>query len=287
MANYNPFIIYEVGTNKDLAKSYGVSERTIYRWKQRANKEAGIKMPKQRRPRLSTLQKFKGTRKQLANKYGVSERTAYRWLAKARAQGAEIESRQKTTQYIGVGILDEKGTNKQLADKYNVSERTIARWKRRARSEIASPFGKQVNPENFIDEFKKGVFYNPLEDFETEIEQTEFDNVFTQEEPLFEVEEFKISDKMRSQLSDISILLTDFELINKKSKFHGLTEDEKIMYLHAYIKFQWEENPYQFNQSPPEGDYPKLNDPEAIANVNIWGDEFNIWLDNQLLIDKG
>ena len=288
MANYNPFILYEVGTVKEIAQAYGVSERTIYRWKNRAQKEAGIKTPKPTRPRLSTLQNFKGTRKQLAKKYKVSERTAYRWLAKARAQGAEIESRQVQSKYIGAGILDERGTNKQLAEKYNVSERTIARWKRRARSEIESPFVKIDSPEKVSDLIKDSAFTSPLEDFEDDVFTNEdFGKVFTQEEPLYEVESVNISDKTKAQLGDLSGLLSDFELISKKSQFRDLSEDDKIFYLHQYIKYQWEENPYQFNQSPPDGDYPKLNDPEAIANVNIWGDEFDSWLNEQLLIDKG
>ena len=32
-------ILYEVGTRKELAASYGVSERTVYRWLNRAAAE--------------------------------------------------------------------------------------------------------------------------------------------------------------------------------------------------------------------------------------------------------
>ena len=65
MAKYpGSFIINEVGTRKELAGLYGVSERTIYRWLNKAAKESGMKpAAKSKRPRLSTLEKFKGTRK--------------------------------------------------------------------------------------------------------------------------------------------------------------------------------------------------------------------------------
>lgn len=89
------FILNEIGTRKELAAVYGVSERTIYRWMNKARAETGEKKPKPRRPRQSTLENFQGTRKELAKKYGVSERTVYRWLEKAKKQGADIPSRQK------------------------------------------------------------------------------------------------------------------------------------------------------------------------------------------------
>ena len=40
MANYpGSFILYEYGTASELAKLYGVSERTIFRWKSKARTE--------------------------------------------------------------------------------------------------------------------------------------------------------------------------------------------------------------------------------------------------------
>ena len=107
------FILNEYGTNKELSKIYGVSERTIYRWKSKAKAETGARSKKPTRPRASTLQKFKGTRKELAKKYGVSERTAYRWLEQAKQKGYEIESRQKKAKYPGMEILEIEGTNKE------------------------------------------------------------------------------------------------------------------------------------------------------------------------------
>jgi transposase-like protein len=75
MAKYpGSFIINEVGTRKDLANIYGVSERTIYRWLNKAAEESGLspKISKKRHPRPETLINFKGTRKALAKKYNVT-----------------------------------------------------------------------------------------------------------------------------------------------------------------------------------------------------------------------
>ena len=44
MTKYPGFMILnEIGTRAELARAYGVSERTIYRWLNRAAKEKGKK----------------------------------------------------------------------------------------------------------------------------------------------------------------------------------------------------------------------------------------------------
>lgn len=282
------FILNEIGSNKELANAYGVSERTIYRWKNKARIETGERKKKPTRPRLKTLETFKGTRKQLAKKYGVSERTAYRWLKQAREQGADIKSRQKASKYPGVDILDEDGTNKELAAKYNVSESTIKRWKRRALSEdiveVTSLFGKQGNFEDLlhngpaVPEFFDEIINNePIE------EPFEVPDI----EDLVEVEELpEYSDAYKQQLDDIINMLDNAKLIDKDSTFNDLDDELKQIYINDYIQYQWDENPYQFNQSPPDDpNGPDISDPEKISNINIWGAEFETWLKNQLLID--
>lgn len=144
MAKYpGSFIINEVGTRKELASIYGVSERTIYRWLNKAAKESGLspKISKKTHPRDTTLANFKGTRKQLAKKYGVSERTAYRWLEKAKARGTEIPSRRSESKYPGAAVMmniitTSAKTNKQIAEELGVSPGTASRWVRRTKLEI-------------------------------------------------------------------------------------------------------------------------------------------------------
>lgn len=279
------FILNEIGSNKELAKSYGVSERTIYRWKNKARIETGERKKKPTRPRLKTLETFKGTRKQLAKKYGVSERTAYRWLKQAREQGADISSRQKPSKYPGIGILDEDGTNKELAAKYNVSESTIKRWKRRALSEdiveiIAPEIPEPKQPEQ-LDFFDEIINNEPIEPpIEEPFEVPDI-------EDLVEVEELpEYSDAYKQQLDDIINMLDNANLINNDSVFNNLDDELKQIYINDYIQYQWDENPYQFNQSPPDDpNGPDISDPEKISNINIWGSEFETWLKNQLLID--
>ena len=117
------FILNEIGTRKELAASYGVSERTIYRWINKARAETGEKKPKPRRPRQSTLENFQGTRKELAKKYGVSERTVYRWLEKAKKQGADIPSRQKKKIAKDMGLPEEIITPDMLPQEIYTPER--------------------------------------------------------------------------------------------------------------------------------------------------------------------
>lgn len=279
------FILNEIGSNKELAKAYGVSERTIYRWKNKARIETGERKKKPTRPRLKTLETFKGTRKQLAKKYGVSERTAYRWLKQAKEQGADIKSRQKISRYPSVDILDEDGTNKELAAKYNVSESTIKRWKRRALSEdiveiITPEQPEQKQPEqiDFFDEIINNETIEPPIEEPFEVLDIE---------DMVEVEELpEYSDAYKQQLDDIINMLNNANLINNDSVFNDLDDELKQIYLNDYIQYQWDENPYQFNQSPPDDpNGPDISDPEKISNINIWGPEFETWLKNQLLID--
>ena len=267
------WLVHEVGTNKELAKLYGVSERTIYRWKAKARKETGVKVSTPKRPRVSTLKKFKGTRKQLAKKYNVSERTVYRWLNQAKQKGAEIESRQKRPKSPGVDILLEPGTRKELADKYDVSTSTIGRWRRRARAELQSqgepiteeqPPEEIPTPDNFADEF--------AEDFED----------------MFEVEEPDLNDFDEHELynlTEISDLLTMGEepILNNTSLYFNLSPDEQLLYLDAYLRYQYKMDEHQFYNEQThsmmyDDEDPNVTNPWFISEMGIWGEEFETWL---------
>lgn len=276
MANYpGAFILNEVGTNKELANIYGVSERTIYRWKDKAKKETGAKEKKPTRPRTSTLINFKGTRKQLAKKYGVSERTAYRWLAKAKEQGAEIPSRQKKSTYPGAQILIEYGTNKELAKAYNVSERTISRWKSKAREETEALFDAvplETTPE-------------PLQATEPEAIESEFEDLFEVEDT--EGLEDDYSEHELYNLSSLADLLTDDEedmpIIDYASRYYQLSPNEQLIYIDSYLKFQYGEDEHQFYDESTHSmmydpDDPNVTSPGFIANMDIWKDDFEEWL---------
>lgn len=267
------WLVHEVGTNKELAKLYGVSERTIYRWKAKARKEAGVKVSTPKRPRVSTLKKFKGTRKQLAEKYNVSIRTVYRWLSQAKEKGVDIESRQKRSKYPGVDILLEPGTRKELADKYGVSTSTIGRWRRRARAELQTqgepiteeqPTEEIPSPDNFADDF--------AEDFE---------------EP-FEVEEPDLNDFDEHELYnliEISDLLTmgDEPVLTDNSLYFNLSPDERLLYIDSYLKFQYGQDEHQFYSEIEHAmmydpDDPNVTRPGFISEMGIWGYEFETWL---------
>lgn len=73
------------GTRKQLAKRYGVSERTIYRWINKA-KEKGTEIQSREKrskyPGASILDE-QGTNKEIADRYGVSTRTITRWRSRA------------------------------------------------------------------------------------------------------------------------------------------------------------------------------------------------------------
>ena len=273
MANYpGSQILFEVGTRKDLAQIYGVSERTIYRWMNKAKSETGAKPHKDRRPRTSTLANFKGTRKELANKYKVSERTVYRWLAAAKDKGVDIESRAKTSKYPGPEILASTKTNKKLAEEYDVSVRTINRWKNQARQE--------QTPEEYtpIDETPQGTV---TETPEAPIESPE---------ELFEVpdtvdEEYADLDMDPRQIDDliaISDMLSEQDLIIPDSIFNDLTQAEKVTYISKYIEYQMDYYPKLFYDKE-SGEF--RTDPDWLQGLNIWGDEFEEWVHEQFESD--
>lgn len=270
MAKYPGFsILYEVGSRKELAQSYGVSERTIYRWLNKAAKESGIS-PKVnvKFPGVKKIAKFKGTRKQMAAKYGVSERTIYRWINKARSQGASIPSRANKSKYPGQQILFEVGTNKDLAQSYGVSPRTISRWKKKAQDEEV----EKSEPEFDSDEWKK-----------TQEEITAPD-ISDFEEPLGEFPEEIITepeaDESQQTLYDITerLLNPDNDLLVDNSIFNTLSVEEQMDYIDMYLQYQYELDEHQFyNPETHTMDF----SPDFVSNINIWGDEFEDWAQKQ------
>lgn len=214
------FILNEIGTKKEIAAAYGVSERTVYRWLNKARSETGEKKPKPRRPRLSTLENFKGTRKELAKKYGVSERTVYRWLNKARDKGAEIPSRQK-----------KKANDKSMPE------------------EIITP---DMLPEEVFtdDQLPEEIFT----DDQLPEEIITPDQIVQEEE---NNEEFAV-DEHGSDLLILNNLLYDNEMIAGDSIFNSFDKMKKLQYLDAYIKYQsdldkdqfYDKETHDFNYSP-------------------------------------
>ena len=287
MAKYpGSFIINEVGTRKELADIYGVSERTIYRWLDRAGKESGLSpKPKQRRPRMSTLENFKGTRKELARKYGVSERTAYRWLEKAKKQGATITPRAKQSKYPGAQVIqnilqNEAVTNKQIAERYDVPVNTVRSWIRRAKMELPSlvPDLRKTGQYKLR---RKGGFsrYEYIgdeqafeQDFEAAynsetMEEPTFDGFIEEdyEEPIevedgdfFEVDyesewewnddyEDTFSEHEWSNLSELTqLLLKDFDWLGEDHFFRNKSPFDMARYIDAYLRYQWGEDEHQF-----------------------------------------
>lgn len=250
-------ILYEVGTRSELAESYGVSERTLYRWLNKARAETH---ERQEYPGAKRLEKFKGTRKELAQKYNISERTAYRWLAKARAEGANIPSRQATSKYPGQAILDERGTNKSIGDRYGVSEATIRRWKRQAALEQAAAPTEDIFTEEQEDIFGDSTAEEPkFEDFTEE----------TAEEP---TEDEYIDEESRKLLHE---LLLDNERLVEDSIYLTFDSTKQLQYLQSYIAYQSGLNPYRFyNKEIHDFDY----SPEFVSTINIWGDEFETYV---------
>lgn len=319
MAKYpGEIILNEIGSRADMAKAYGVSERTIYRWLNKAADESGIKLrAKARRPRTSTLEKFTGTRKQLAKKYGVSERTAYRWLKKAREAGAQLPSKSKESKYPGADVINNLMrttalTNKQIGEMFDVSPETAGRWIRKAKLEIPSLVPDLRKTGEYKLRKKNGRFYyekvtpepedigepwevpepedvgepwevpppdedigEPWEVPESEYEyQEEFADQYGVEESLF------------NNLVDIAALLQDTELIDPDSKFWDIDPNMRIIYLSDYISYQADRNPKMFYEVTGEWGNIPLDNPELIASVNIWGEDFNFWLEEQIDIDN-
>lgn len=273
MANYPGIqILYEVGTRKELAASYGVSERTIYRWLNRAAAESGL-TPKltAKFPGAKKIEAFKGTRKQLAAKYGVSERTAYRWINKAKAQGANIPSKANKSKYPGEQILYEVGTNKELAKSYGVSPRTVSRWKKKARDKQEIDQINRGMPEEIITELEVEELGEFPEEYitEPEIEEPELD---------FEGREFE--DESQQTLYDITerLLNPDNDLLSDNSIFKTLSVEEQMDYIDMYLQYQYELDEHQFyNPETHKMDF----SPDFVSNINIWGDEFEDWAQKQ------
>ena len=302
MAKYpGDIILNEIGTRAEMAKAYGVSERTIYRWLNKAADESGVKLrAKARRPRTSTLEKFTGTRKQLAKKYGVSERTAYRWLKKARDAGADIQVRQRRSKYPGPSILADQRTARQIADELGVTPQTVRRWKRRAMVETAHkpepqqpqqpldttpPLEDVGEPWEVPDPEDVGEPWEvppPDEDIGEpwEVPESEYDY---QEEY---ADLYGIEESLFDNLADIAALLQDTELIDPDSKFWDIEPNMRIIYLSEYISYQADRNPKMFYEVTGEWGNIPLDDPELIASVNIWGEDFNFWLEEQIDIDN-
>jgi transposase len=267
MAKYPGFaILHEVGTRKEMAQAYGVSERTIYRWLAKAAKESGT-APKMKFPGADKIAAFKGTRKQLAAKYNISERTAYRWVNKAKAAGADIPSRAVKSKYPGTMILNEVGTNKDLAAAYNVSPRTISRWKKKAQEEeLTKGLPEEIitEPEEQLGEFPEEIITE-----EPETEEPDID---------FEGREFE--DKNQQNLYDITerLLNPDNELIPDDSIFKTLSIDEQMDYIDMYLQYQYELDEHQFyNPETHKMDF----SPDFVSNINIWGEEFEDWAQKQ------
>lgn len=266
-------ILFEYGTRKELSKIYGVSERTIYRWMNKAKSETGAKPVKARRPRMSTLANFPGTRKELAKKYKVSERTVYRWLSAAKAKGVDIPSRSKTSKYPGLEILASKKTNKKLAEEYDVSVRTINRWKNQARSELTPYEPIAYSPENMT-----AAEPLPEEPFETPMEEPV-------EGPREVPEEYADLDVDPRQIDDliaISNMLFEQDLLTPDSMFNQMTGAEKVTYISKYIEYQMDYNPNLF-YNKESGEF--RTDPDWLRGLNIWGDEFEEWLREQFESD--
>lgn len=265
-------ILYEVGTRKELAASYGVSERTVYRWLNRAAAESGL-TPKltAKFPGAKKIEAFKGTRKQLAAKYGVSERTAYRWINKAKAQGANIPSKANKSKYPGEQILYEVGSNKELAQSYGVSPRTVSRWKKKARDKQEIDQINRGLPEEIITEPEVEELGEFPEEYITEPETEEI-------EAEFEGREFE--DESQQTLYDITerLLNPDNDLLSDNSIFKTLSVEEQMDYIDMYLQYQYELDEHQFyNPETHKMDF----SPDFVSNINIWGDEFEDWAQKQ------
>lgn len=260
-------IAFEYGTNAEIAKSYGVSERTVYRWKAKARSEIGYKASGAKKPTLKQISKFKGTRKELAAKYGISERTAYRWLAKAKEQGLDV-TRKNTARYPGLGA-DLEGKLKDVAEKYGVSERTISRWKKRQEVEKQN-LEEILSPDNIPEEFQPSA---------EAVEQPAVEDISDQEyeEDISDLEE-NLSKETLDNLRGISDILDSEDLLVEGSIFHNLTTKEKLQYLDAYIQYQYDLDEHQFyNEAEHTMDF----SPDFLSTINIWGEEFEEWAQKQ------
>ena len=265
-------VLYEFGSRAEIAASYGVSERTLYRW---LNKAKAQTKERQEYPGAGPIARFKGTRKELAEKYNISERTAYRWLNKARESGANIPSRQAKSKYPGTAILDETGTNKSIGDRYGVSEATVRRWKNRALSEQGAGIPPEPTPIGEI----------PQDDFTPEEPTAETESVLGEDiEDLFEEpEEYKDYDTF----TDIGGLVDDVIHMGKVvegSAFLDLDPMVQREYMYAYVKYQSQHNSdlYYYTEVLGMTDIPT----DSIASLNIWGDTFETFVQEQIALDE-
>lgn len=263
-------ILYEVGTRQELAQSYGVSERTMYRW---LNKAKAQTKERQEYPGAGPIARFKGTRKDLAAKYNISERTAYRWLKKARESGADIPSRQAKSKYPGPAILEERGTNKSIGDRYGVTESTIRRWKNRAQSE-AEAAGM---PEEFISEDIGDILEGPAAEPESVLGDDLED--LLGEEP----EEYQNYDTF-TNVGDLVDDVINMDVLSPDSEFLNLDPTVQREYMYAYIKYQSQHNKdlYYWVEKVGMSDIPS----EDIASLNIWGDSFETFVQDQIALDE-
>lgn len=264
-------ILYEVGTRQELAQSYGVSERTMYRW---LNKAKAQTKERQQYPGAGPISRFKGTRKELAAKYNISERTAYRWLKKARESGADIPSRQAKSKYPGTAILDEYGTNKSIGDRFGVSEATIRRWKNRARSEV-----KAIEiPEDLISEDIGDILEGPAAEEAESILGEDLDDLLG-EEP----EEYQDYDTF-TNIGDLVDDVINLDVLSPDSEFLNLDQTVQREYMYAYIKYQSQHNKdlYYWVEKVGMSDIPS----EDIASLNIWGDSFETFVQEQIALDE-
>ena len=263
-------ILYEVGTRQELAQSYGVSERTMYRW---LNKAKAQTKERQEYPGAGPIARFKGTRKELAEKYNISERTAYRWLKKARESGADIPSRRAKSKYPGTAILDERGTNKSIGDRYGVSESTIRRWKNRARSDAEAA----GIPEDLISEDIGDILEGPA----TEPESVLGDDL---EDLLGEKPEEYTDYDTFTNVSDLVDDIINMDKLSPDSEFLNLDPMVQREYMYAYIKYQSQHNKdlYYWVEKVGMSDIPS----EDIASLNIWGDSFETFVQEQIALDE-
>lgn len=262
-------ILYEVGTRQELAQSYGVSERTMYRW---LNKAKALTKERQQYPGAGPISRFKGTRKELAAKYNISERTAYRWLKKARESGANIPSRQAKSKYPGLTILDEQGTNKSIGDRYGVSEATVRRWKNRAQSEAEAA----GIPEDLISEEIGDILEGPAEP--ESVLGDDLEDLLG-EQP----EEYKDYDTF-TNVGDLVDDVINMGVLSEGSEFLNLEPTVQREYMYAYIKYQSQHNKdlYYWVEKVGMSDIPS----EDIASLNIWGDSFETFVQEQIALDE-
>ena len=262
------------GSTKNLATSFGVSQRTVQRWINKAKTEAST----HKYPGADVISSFRGTRKELATTFGISERTAYRWINKAKSDGAPIVSRQKKSKYPGVKILDEKGSNIALGKKYGVSEATIRRWKKTAAAglpeEIFTP--EQLPEEIFTPEQLPEEIFTPDQLPE---------EVITPEE-LSEMPEEILTDDSDELVNaaDLADALIEFDKIKPDSEFFKLDTQQRAEYIYSYIQYQSQNNPELYYAVEVLG-MTDL-DAESVATLNIWGDSFETWLTEQITLDS-